>query len=256
MQDIVIIIGIGEIGGIFARGFLKSGYTVVPVNRNSNISDIHTQYPEPAHVIVAVGETSLQETLKSLPNSWTKKVSLLQNELLPGDYSQLPNPTIISIWFEKKKGQDALEIIPSPVFGPDANIINEILSNIDLNTKIIASDKEMLNQLVIKNLYILTSNIAGLVVGGTVGELWDKHQELCNKIIDDVLLIQQALCHQPLNKQVLIEDMLLAFNGDPNHKCMGRSAPARLARALDTASKLNLNVPTLSSISMSLEDKA
>jgi len=36
---------------------------------------------------------------------------------------------------------------------------------------------ELLYELVRKNLYILTINIAGLKTGGTVGELWGKHRE-------------------------------------------------------------------------------
>ncbi len=42
--------------------------------------------------------------------------------------------------------------------------------------------------------------------------------------------------------------MLRAFDGDPAHRCMGRSAPARLARALEHAEHLRLPVPTLRAI--------
>ena len=42
---------------------------------------------------------------------------------------------------------------------------------------------------------------------------------------------------------------MTAFEGDPDHGCMGRSAPARLARALSIAKQLEVNVPTLQKIS-------
>ena len=43
--------------------------------------------------------------------------------------------------------------------------------------------------------------------------------------------------------------MLEAFEGDPEHNCMGRSAPARLARALSQADAAALPVETLREIS-------
>jgi hypothetical protein len=42
--------------------------------------------------------------------------------------------------------------------------------------------------------------------------------------------------------------MVTAFEGDPEHKCMGRSAPARLQRALSHAQKYNRAVPALKKI--------
>ena len=47
MRKPVIIIGIGEIGGVLARGLLRSGYPLVPVNRNDDLSRIASEYPEP-----------------------------------------------------------------------------------------------------------------------------------------------------------------------------------------------------------------
>ena len=100
----------------------------------------------------------------------------------------------------------------------------------------------------IKNLYILTSNIAGLKVGGTVGELWSDHQAFARAVADDVLALQEALTESRFEHEPLIQAMVEAFNGDPAHGCMGRSAPARLARALDHADRLGLEVPTLRTI--------
>ncbi len=33
MNKSVVVVGLGEMGSVFARGFLRSGYTVVPVIR-------------------------------------------------------------------------------------------------------------------------------------------------------------------------------------------------------------------------------
>ena len=45
--------------------------------------------------------------------------------------------------------------------------------------------------------------------------------------------------------------MLTAFEGDPEHNCMGRSAPARLARAIRQADAAGLDVPRLREIAAS-----
>ena len=39
-----------------------------------------------------------------------------------------------------------------------------------------------------------------------------------------------------------------AFDGDPQHQCMGRSAPARLQRALEHAERLSIETPMLNAI--------
>ena len=49
----------------------------------------------------------------------------------------------------------------------------------------------------------------------------------------------------------LIKGMLAAFDGDPDHGCMGRSAPARLARALQQSDAQGLEVPELRKIAAS-----
>ena len=61
----------------------------------------------------------------------------------------------------------------------------------------------------------------------------------------DVLDIQEHLIGSELNRTAMIEGMLRAFDGDPEHGCMGRSAPVRLQRALTIADEAGLEVPTL-----------
>jgi len=102
MKQTVIIIGIGEMGSVFARGFLKSGYIVIPVNRKDDMQELSGTYTDPAAVLVAVGENDLSETLLKTPAKWRDKIILLQNELLPKDWQTkgLLDPTVISAWFE------------------------------------------------------------------------------------------------------------------------------------------------------------
>ncbi|NWF38724.1 hypothetical protein F3F96_06210 [Mariprofundus sp. NF] len=247
MDKAVVVIGIGEIGSVFARGFMKLGYPVVPVTREMDMALVAADVAEPELVVVAVAEKDLHATLQNLPDVWRSRVVLLQNELLPRDWLQheLNNPTVISVWFEKKKGMDSKVVIASPACGQFAGLLKEALGTLDIPVAVVKDEAALLFELVLKNLYILTTNIAGLEAGGNVRELWLNHNDLACSVAGDVLDIQEYLTGEELNRMALIEGMLKAFDGDPEHGCMGRSAPARLERALAIADQASLEVPTL-----------
>jgi len=252
MKDPIVIIGMGEMAGVFARGFLRLGHPVYPVTRDMSLDTFASELPTPALVLVAVGEADLHPILDKIPTLWLDRLGLLQNELLPRDWHahDLANPTVISVWFEKKKGMDYKVLIPSPVFGPKAELISAALAAIDIPTTIPADRDELCYELVRKNVYILTTNIAGLKAGGTVSELWQNHQQLARDVAVDVMKLQAWLTNvESVDEEKLISGMLEAFDGDPEHGCMGRSAPTRLARALELADKAGIDLPTLKQIS-------
>ena len=107
------------------------------------------------------------------------------------------------------------------------------------------SEQALLFELVRKNLYILTTNIAGLVTGGNVSELWQNHRTLAIEVAEDVLQLQAWLTGEKIDNKSLIAAMLVAFDGDPEHGCTGRSAAARLQRALQLADDADLELHTL-----------
>jgi len=250
MTKSVVIVGLGEIGSVFARGFLRSGYTVHPVTREMTMQAVADKVASPELVVIAVGEADLDDQLGKVPDAWKDRLVLLQNELLPADWRQYDlNPTVISVWFEKKKGQDSKVIIPSPVYGKHAEHVADALASIDIATTVLDDKTSLLHELVVKNVYILTTNIAGLEVGGNVGELWSDHQSVASMVAEDVIRLQEALTGESLDSAALIAAMVNAFNGDKEHMCMGRSAPVRLERALALAAKYDLSLPTLERIS-------
>lgn len=249
MKKPVIIVGLGEMGGVFARGFLRSGYPVYPVTRDMNIAEVSEQIAGPELVLIAVAEGDLQDVLIQIPEIWRDRIVLLQNELLPRDWQQHKlDPTVISVWFEKKKGQEAKVIIPSPVFGQHAQTVAAALASIDIATNVLVSADDLLFELVLKNVYILTTNIAGLVSGGTVGELWANNQTLANNLAAEIIELQEKMTGQNFEVDALITGMTNAFEGDPDHKCMGRSAPARLERALALAVEHELELPVMARV--------
>lgn len=247
MDNIAVMIGLGQLGRVFAGGLLRTGHVVVPVNRGDDMDALAARWPEPDLVMVAVAEHDLHPVLAGLPDAWRDVVGLLQNELLPRDWHahDLDEPTVISVWFEKKTGTDAKALLPSPVYGPESARLVAALAAIGLPARALDDGDALLWELVRKNLYILTTNIAGLDVGGDVGALWAQHEALARAVASDVLDVQEALTGQRFARDALLDGLLEAFRADPSHACAGRSAPARLTRALHQADAAQLAVPTL-----------
>ncbi|MFP4252021.1 MAG: hypothetical protein ACLFRM_05200 [Guyparkeria sp.] len=241
------LIGTGEIGGVLAHGLLKTGHPVFPIGRDVNIQAALSARPFLDGLLVAVGEKDLDSVLEQIPGAWYDRLVLIQNELLPDDWRKhgIETPTVASIWFEKKPGKPVKPLISSPVYGPRADALVAAMRSLDIPAHRVTDSDAMLEELVIKNVYILTTNIAGLETGGDVEDLWTNHQQLARDIAADVIALQEAKVGKSLDHQRLIDGMLKGFDGDPQHQCMGRSAPQRLARALDNGDALGVNMPAI-----------
>lgn len=248
MKQPIIVIGLGEIGSVFARGLLRLGHPVFPVTRTMALDSAAKEMPDPLLVVVAVAENDLHPVLEQIPPQWQDRIVLLQNELLPKDWekyvwAKATPPTVISVWFEKKKGQDSKVLIPSPAYGSHAQIIHDALATLDIPVNVLENSEQLALELVIKNVYILTTNISGLMLdtGTTVDTLWQQHQDLAKAVASEVIDIQEHLTGQTFDRESLINGMVNAMNGDLEHKCMGRSAPDRLKRALSIAENAQID---------------
>ena len=242
----VVLIGLGQMGSVFGHAFLREGHTVHPVNRDTDLAALAERVPDPALCMVAVGEAALEGVLESLPESWKSRVGLLQNELLPRDWERhgIDSTTVAVVWFEKKPTIATKVILPTPVAGPEAALITRSLLRIGVGAEVI-EDEKLLEALVAKNLYILVANCAGLATGGTVGELFRDHRELVDAVTGEVMAIQRKLADHPFDEAEALRTMERAVASDPDHGARGRSAPARLKRALAHAAELGVATPKL-----------
>jgi hypothetical protein len=254
INEPVVIVGIGEIGGVFGRGLLRAGHPVVPVVRETPAEVIAADIPDPLLTMVTVGEADLDATLESLPHQWRGNTALVQNELLPRNWERhgLESPTVAVVWFEKKPGRDFKVLNPTPVFGPGTQLLATALNSIGIAAFAVADKSELLYELVRKNMYILTANIGGLMTRDTVHDLWYNHRSLAEEVAADVFQIQGWLTGVELDQDTLIAGMVEAFDADPDHGATGRSAPTRLARALAHADQAGLPVPSLRAIAAQL----
>jgi hypothetical protein len=252
MKPPIVIIGIGELAGVFARAFLRNGYPVHPVTRSMNINEAAQNLPRPQLVMVAVAEKDFREVMQTIPAGWRSKLVLLQNELLPRDWEayDIESPTVISVWFEKKKGMDHNVLLPSPVYGPMTDVIAASLAGIEIPCKILSSEDELVFELVLKNVFVCTINIAGLILPGgtTTSTLWQKHQKLALDVADDVIDVQEFVTGKTFSRDRLREGLVAGIKGDPNHRCRGRAAPGRLTRVVKIADEADLQISMIRDI--------
>ena len=256
MKPPIVIIGIGELASVFARAFLRSGYPVYPITRSMNMAAESANIPSPEMVLVAVAENDFQQIMASLPTQWRDKAALIQNELLPRDWQahDLKNPTVMSVWFEKKRGMDYKPLIPSPVYGPAADLIAESLAGIEIPCRVLNREEDLVFELVLKNVFVFTINIAGLVLaeGTTTSILWRDYQKLALDVADNVIDLQEIATGNKFSRDRLKAGLVAGITGDPDHRCRGRSAPGRLQRVLETAAEAGLSIPAIEDVSRRL----
>lgn len=247
MRRPVAIVGLGQLGSMFGLGLLRAGRPVLPVLRRDPIEPIVAADPEV--VLVAVAEKDLEAALRAIPAPLRDRIALLQNELLPPDWQahDLRDPTVAVVWFEKKRGRAPHVVRTTRVAGPHADLLVDALTKNDLPARRVDT-RDLAFELVRKDLYIVGSNIAGLLVGGTTGDLCTTHRELATGILRDVIAIDEARLGRDLPHDALLECAFGDFAKDPGHASMGRSAPERLSRALARADRLGVQVPAIRAV--------
>lgn len=257
----IVVVGIGQLGALFAEGFLRSGLTVTPILRSGDIAGT-CEKVKPDAVLIATGEDDLDGVLGNLPPSARDRVLLIQNELRPGKWLKYQiDPTIAIVWFEKRKGKPPTIVIPTVLLGRHAALLGQALENLDLTHRTIKSRKELAHELVLKNLYILGLNLTGLRVGGVAKELLTKNEMLFRSVVAELLALETALFNETaslhgsphfsgdsLYEARLIKDLETAILADPDHGCSGRSAPRRLRRTLQEAARLGMKTPILTEL--------
>ena len=247
MKAPIAIIGIGELAGVFARGFLRCGHPVYPITRKMDLTQQSIQIPLPEMILITVQENELHPLLQQIPEAWRNKIGLVQNELLPRDWQkhQVENPTVTVVWFEKKKNMEVTNILYTPSFGPNAALISNALQALEIPAPILENHEELLYELLRKAVYIFTVNIAGLLNNYTVEELWLQHEPLAREIAGEVIYIQESLTKKKLPREKLINGMVEGIKDCPHRYCLGRSALARLQRMLNHAKEASLETPKL-----------
>jgi hypothetical protein len=247
----VVVLGVGQIGGVLLDGLQRCGREAVTVRRGESarwgdVGDVEA-------VMVCVAEDDLDAAVTSVPARVRPRIGLVQNELVPSTWRALglEAPTVAVVWFEKKAGRDAIALLPTPVAGPAAPTVVEALRAVSLPAEVVDAGAALTRALVAKNLYILVGNLAGLAAarsglapGGvdwptgvtTMGALFADHRGFVRALGAEVLAVDRARMGAA-DAALVDEDAAwltveAAVAADPAHGCRGRTAPARLVRTL------------------------
>ncbi len=243
-EPYVAVQGLGELGGVFAQGFLRLGLPVAPLLRGRVLPARLAQEP-PVLTLSAVGERDLHAALGQLPRALLASTLLVQNDLSLAEVQEHAVGGVVVVWFEKKPGRLPRSIAPSLVWGHESGRVLEALGAVGLPAAPLASVEALADALALKNLYIQVSNFAGLRVGGSVGQLPAQHPTLLRELALEVLALEEARAGRPLDTQRLYAELLEKFAAEPSHQCLGRSAAWRLEQALGRAARWGLQLPTL-----------
>lgn len=264
------VIGVGQLGALLAGGLRSVGRDVVEIRRGEAAALDRLESAEV--VLVTVGEDDLPAAVASVPERLRPRIGLVQNELLPPTWRGLglAAPTVAVVWFEKKAGRPAIPLLPTLVAGPAARLVVDAITACGLPASAIDPGDDLTRALVAKDLYILVTNLAGLgadrqgaAPGGTpwpagvstVGALWSEHERFTRALGAEILAIEAARLGPAGAAAMAAEHAWSTFRAavaaDPGHGCRGRSAPARLARAVERARRHALETPILEALAAS-----
>lgn len=247
-----VIFGMGQLGSVFAEGFSRLGFQIVARRRGQPWPK---ESLDPEVIVVATGEDDLPDVLSRIPQHLQSRVVLLQNELRPDQWQRHleVEPTVAIIWFEKKGDRPPVVVLESQIAGPLAELIRDCLHANDLSSQVVTGKDALAHALVLKNLYILCLNFAGLSGAKSAGELLGEKRSVFEALFSEVFQMESALFRTArghisevlLDQARLHQDLEQAILADPDHGCAGRTAPLRLARTVGHIERLKLFAPTL-----------
>lgn len=251
----VVVVGLGQVGTVLADCLASKRLHVVPVRRGTSLVDVAREHPSPAVVAVCVAEDDLDPVLGDLPVSYRDRVLLVQNELRPSMLAahELSDPSVAVVWFETKKDKPLRVILSTPVVGPFAATLTDALGAQGIPAHE-APRRDLAFELAAKNGYILTTNLAGLIVGGTVHGLVHDHPSLFADVLREVLDVEEAVAGHLLDREPIEEKVRRAIAADPEHVCTGRTARSRLRRTIAHAHAHGVSVPTLAAVAREQEE--
>lgn len=256
----VVIIGMGELGTLFASGFLKLGFLVAPVTRRVDLAAVDDTIKQPFLCLIATDIGDLGPVFDWLPESWKDRLVLLQNELLPSHWEGRhikQQPSVVTVWLEKKKDsvvkkRDGLpEVVFSPIPAIGEALCAALLA-LDIPCKRVDSFDLMLHCMVMKNLFNCTMNVGGLLLDGdgerkaTFSQLLADEKAIARVLADAATIQEVALGVEKatiVKPRELLPSVKECMSRMPTQICQGRFSKLRTKRAYEA--RADHEVPTL-----------
>lgn len=245
MRELVIY-GLGELGQLYGAAALRSGLRVMPITRAMSAQDTLQAVPLDVPVLIAVGEDSLAEALSALELQRERPTILLQNELFPSQWERHGGvPTVLVPWLLKKRGLPLSVARVTPVWGRHAELICELHRALDAPVIALASEHALHQALVEKYAFILTINALGLVRDRTLGHWLQEDPRRVEALALETARLGALLCAAEVDLAACSRATNEAMAALRAIGARGRSAQARVQRALAHGARLGMPLPEL-----------
>ncbi len=244
MRDIVVF-GVGQLGQLFGSGALRAGMRVTPVTRSSDPEAVLARLPTETAVLVAVGEEALPGVLDVLGPRGAQAI-LLQNELFPSSWQARGyTPTVMVPWLLKKPGVALTVPRPTSLFGAQAALASTLHEALGIPYEVLPNAPALQQALVDKYAFILTINALGLLRDRTLA-IWLAEDPLrVRAVADEAARLGARLCGATIDRERATHAVLEGMRGLGTMSARGRSARARVERALAHAAQLDVEVANL-----------
>ena len=245
LPDPVVIAGLGQLGTLFAEGFLRLGHPVIPITRNTQVEELENENFDPRLTLLCVGEDDWSPLFDALPARLRARPGLVSNELRAPDLEKVANATTIIVWFERKRGMPPTQVRPSIVAGPEARLASAAMRKFAMDSHEVTA-AELPFELASKNLYILGLNLGGLLTRSenALG-LITTHEKNFLPLLEELIELETVASGVELSREALQRSFFEAIEADPKHGALGRSAPLRLKRTLELGRHLGLTLPRI-----------
>jgi ketopantoate reductase len=250
MRDLVIY-GVGELGQLYGAAALRAGIRVTPITRSSDPKAVLATVSSELPILVAVGESALDEVLAGLKGAARERLIVLQNELFPSQWRRHGvAPTVLVPWLLKKRGMPLLVARPSPIYGKFAALVTELHDALGIPSTTLASAPELEQAIIEKYAFILAINALGMLRDRTLAVWLQEDPVLVRALTDEAAQLGAALCES--NRQLDLSAARATVEGAMRAlgamTARGRSAQARVARALEHGQRLGIALPELSAV--------
>jgi hypothetical protein len=244
MRDLVVY-GLGELGQLYGAAALRAGLRVTPITRGSDAQAVLGALSADTPVLVAVGEDALEPVLATL-GARLEQAILLQNELFPAQWRAHGQvPTVLVPWLLKKRGMPLSIARPSPVYGKHAALVEALHRALDIPSQLLRDEPALLQAIVEKYAFILTINALGLL----------RDRSLATWLQEDPLRVR-ALAHEASTLGARLADAEVdlirsaqvvseGMHALGTMSARGRTAQARVQRALAHGARLGIALPAL-----------
>jgi hypothetical protein len=250
MRDFIVM-GLGELGALYANAALKLGLRVTPVTRALEPERALQELPLETPLLVAVGEADLESALTSLPKGRLDSLVLLQNELFPAQWERFTSyPTVMVPWLLKKKGEPLLVARSTPVLGQHADLVLSLHRALGFEAEKLPDEAALRQAIVDKYAFILTVNALGLLEDLALGDWLHKAPAQVSTLAREAAALGARLVCEgreldDFDTNTTVTQVQAGMKAMGAMRARGRTAKERLRRATAHAARFGVPVPAL-----------